>query len=419
MKAARTKSLIDRKALLERFLRYVRIDSSCDPSSDSTPSAERQWDLARLLKKELEELGVPDVSLTDKCCVVGRLPSNSEHEVPGVAFMAHLDTSDACPGKAEPIVRRNYQGETLSFPRNPKLSLSPESCPALKGKSGHDIVTASGDSLLGGDDKAGIAVVIAGLQALLAHPEIKHGPIVACFNPDEEIGRGAEAIPVKELGVVAAYTFDSEGRGEINFETFNADRADLSVVGVPAHPGSAKGKLVNALKIVAKFIDALPKGACPERTSGRQGFIHPVAFEGSASEAGAEFILRDFSDEGMRRWRETLEAICEKLRKRHPEAKIELAFKKQYRNMRKRLENDMRPVEIALKAIRKAGLKPVRRAVRGGTDGSRLTETGLPTPNIFNGSCDPHSLLEWVSVQDMEAAAETMLELAKAWTEER
>lgn len=411
---------INRKALLDSFLSYVAIDSASDAECAKTPSSERQWDLARKLKAELEAMGAEAIELTDKCCVVARLsPSPGCEKAPGIAFLAHIDSSDACPGKASPIVWESYSGQTLKYPRNPALELSPEDCPELLDCVGHDLVTSSGDSLLGGDDKAGIAIVMAGLRALLANPGIPRGPVVVCFNPDEEIGRGAEAIPLAKLGAKFAYTFDSDGAGVYNFETFSADRAELFVEGVSSHPGSAKGKLVNALKLMAKFIDSLPKGDSPERSSGRKGFIHPVSLSGTASEAKAELIIRDFDEEGLRRRREKLKAIMEKLKAKEPKAGIRIEIFKQYRNMRERLERDMRPVEALREALRRAGMKPKAEAVRGGTDGSRLTEMGLPTPNVFAGFRNPHSLTEWVSVQDMEAAAKTMVQLAALWSRER
>ncbi len=419
--AAKVKSSfeIDRKALLGRFMEYVAIDTTSDGDCENTPSTERQWGLARRLKAELEALGVDAAELTDKCCVIGKIPSNLTHSVPGIAFLAHLDSSDACPGKASPILWSAYDGRALKLPLNPDLELSPESCPELLDCVGHDIVTSSGDSLLGGDDKAGVAIVMAGLQALLAHPEIPHGPISVCFNPDEEIGRGADAIPIAKLGAQFAYTFDSDGANVYNFETFSADRAEVFIKGVSTHPGSAKGKLVNALKLMAKFINALPKGPSPENTSGRKGFMHPVSMSGTASEARAELILRDFSEEGLKRWHSAIATIIEKLKAQEPRAEIRVEIFKQYRNMRERLERDMRPVEALRKAMRRAGLNPRAEAVRGGTDGSRLTEMGLPTPNIFAGFRNPHSLNEWVSIQDMEAAARTMVNLARVWAEEK
>ena len=409
---------IDRKSLLKRFMEYVTIDTTSDDTSTSSPSSARQWDLAKKLKQELEILGLEDVELTEKACVIARLKSNVEQKTPTIAFLSHMDTSDACPGKARPAVWEAYDGRTIKFPFNPSLSLSPDNCPELNDCIGHDIVTGAGDSLLGGDDKAGIAIVMTGLQTLLENPKIKHGPICVCFNPDEEIGHGADAIPVEKLGADFAYTFDSDGRGVYNFETFSADRAELRIKGVPAHPGSAKGKLVNAIKLIAKFINALPKGAAPENTSGRKGFIHPISITGAASAAAAELILRDFEEEGLQRWRKNLEEIVEKLKAQEPRAEFKLEISAQYRNMRQRLELDMRPVEAAKKAIRMAGVKAKPESVRGGTDGSRLTEMGLPTPNIFAGYRNQHSLTEWASVQDMESAVKTMIHLVQLWAVE-
>lgn len=402
---------IDDKDLLDRFLRYVQIDTESDVHSDSCPSSEKQWNLIYFLERELKELGLKDVCVTEFGYVLATLPSNSKKGgVPQVAFLAHVDTADACRGCAKPIVHRKYDGSPIVLPDDPSQVLTKEAIPLLVGKIGEDIITASGTTLLGADDKAGVAIIMSMVKYLVDHPEIIHGPVRICFNPDEEIGRGMNKLELSDLNAVAAYTLDSEHTGEIDYETFSADQAILEIEGVAAHPGAAKGVLVNALRAAAEVIEKIPKDLFPEEVDGRDGFIHPLEITGTAEKAIIRFIIRDFELDGLDEKREILKTIVKNLK-----IKSKLTITPQYRNMRYWLEKDFTPVDYAREAIKRAGLKPYSEAVRGGTDGSRLTERGLPTPNIFTGFHNIHSPKEWVSLQDMVLSATTLVHLVQIW----
>ncbi len=409
---------IDKEDLLDRFLRYVKIDTQSDPHSSTTPSTKKQWELIRLLKKELKEMGLKDVILTEFGYVLATIPSNSEkNDLPQIAFFAHIDTSDACPGDAKPIVHRKYDGKPIILPDDPAQILSKEEIPLLAKKVGEDIITASGKTLLGADDKAGVAIIMSFIKYLLSHPEIIHGPIRICFNPDEEIGRGVEKISISDIDAIVAYTLDSEDIGEINGETFSADQAEIHISGVAAHPGSAKGVMVNALRLAASIITKLPKELSPEETSDKEGFIHPVELTGTAEEATIRLILRDFELDGLKSKKQLLENIIKELTKKDPKAKITLTVTPQYKNMRYWLDDDPRPVEKAKQAMKRAGITPLLLPVRGGTDGSRLTEKGLLTPNLFTGFHNIHSEKEWISLQDMALSATVLVHLAQIWEE--
>jgi tripeptide aminopeptidase len=411
-------TMIDAEDLLARFLSYVQVDTRSDPHSQTTPSTPKQWVLVRQLEQELKELGLKDVTVSEYGYVLATLPSTStKKNIPRVALLAHLDTAQGCSGLAHPIVHRNYQGQPIVLPNDPSQVLTVENEKGLKDKIGHDVITASGDSLLGADDKAGVAVIMAALRHMIRHPELKHGTVRICFNPDEEIGRGSEKITLDEIAAEFAYTFDADDVGIIDYETFSADKAVLRIQGVASHPGWAKGIMVNALKIGAKFLDALPKEASPEHTSDRDGFIHPDEMRGGPAEVEVEMLLRDFEVEGLAKKKKLIEGIVERLKAEEPRAKFELEITQQYRNMRYWLEKDFRPVDYAMEATRRSGLLPRSEAVRGGTDGSRLTERGLPTPNIFCGFHDVHSPREWATLQDMAKAAETAVKLVQLWEE--
>ncbi|HYG73829.1 MAG TPA: peptidase T [Planctomycetota bacterium] len=410
--------MIDSEDLLQRFLSYVRIDTQSDHHSETTPSTEKQWVLIRKLEGELKALGLKDVTVTQYGYVLATIPATTKKtSVPRVAFLAHVDTADPCSGLAVPIVHRKYAGQKIVLPDDPSQTMSPEDTPLLKEKIGEDIITASGKTLLGADDKSGVAIVMAAARYLVLHPEVPHGPVRICFNPDEEIGRGTEKITLEELGADVAYTLDAENLGEIDYESFSADRAVVTIDGVAAHPGWAKGVMVNALRLAADFVQALKPGGAPELTSGKEGFIHPTEIRGTAERAEIAMILRDFELDGLETKRRVVQDAAEKVRKAEPRAKVEVKITAQYRNMRYWLEKDMRPVEYALEAVRRAGLTPTSEAIRGGTDGSRLTERGLPTPNLFTGFHYVHSPREWVSLQDMVKGAETVVHLAKLWEE--
>lgn len=409
---------IDADDLLARFLRYVQIDTRSDAHSPTTPSTPGQWNLLRVLRDELEQLGAADVALTEHGYVLATIPATSARAgVPRLAWFAHVDTATNLPGAAKPVVHRRYDGTPITFPDNPDLRLTVESTPHLREAIGHDVITASGTTLLGADDKAGVAVVMVAVRHLLEHREIAHGAIRVCFNPDEEIARGMNKLDLAALAANVGYTLDGEAVGEIDYETFSADAAVLEIQGVASHPGWAKDVMVNALRIAGRFLAALPPQHAPENTAGRGGFIHPVECDGTAEQVTVRMILRDFELEGLAAKRGLLEQIVAELQQAEPRARLKLTFTEQYRNMRYWLQDDMRPVEFAREAARRAGLNPRSTAIRGGTDGSNLTARGLPTPNIFTGMHDVHSEREWVSLQDMTKAAEVLVHLAQLWEE--
>lgn len=403
----------------ERLLRYVVIDTTADESSPTSPSTERQYDLLNLLVDELNEIGAQDVRLTDYGAVLATIPATVAHEVPTIALLAHVDTSPAFSGAGiKPLVHRNYQGGPIPLPDDPEQVLNYENSPYLKERIGDDIVTASGTTLLGADDKAGVAIVMAAARHLLNNPDIPHGPIRIGFTPDEEIGRGVHADLPADLGAAFGYTLDGAHRGELVYETFSADRAVVHVQGVSIHPGWAKDKLVNALHLAAKIVDTMPQATLtPETTDGRQGFIHLYAMSGTAAAAELHFILRDFEMDELERQGELLQKVCAAIGATEPRAHITCEVIPQYRNMRYWLENDMRPVDMAVTAFAAAGIEHFFNPIRGGTDGSRLTEKGVPTPNVFTGMQNIHGPLEWVSVQDMARATEVCIKLAMTWAE--
>lgn len=406
-------------AVEERLLRYVQIDTQSDESTGAVPSTAKQYDLLRPLVEELKAIGAQDVRLTDYATVLATIPATvpDPATVPVVGFLAHVDTAPAYSGAGvKPRIHRNYDGGPITFPDAPGLVLSPEGSPYLAEKVGEDIITASGATLLGADDKSGVAVILTMAEALLADPSIPHGTIRIAFTPDEEIGKGVRLLTREDLGADVAYTLDGGEAGEISFETFSADKAVVTITGVSIHPGTAFGKLVNALSWAAKFVNLLPEATrTPETTQERQGFIHLYGLEGNAAQAKISFILRDFERDGLAAHGALLESICASLRAAEPRLQVSCEISPQYRNMRYWLENDMRPVEIAAQAIRNAGLEPIHRTVRGGTDGSQITEKGVPCPNLFTGQQDLHGPLEWISVQDMARSVEVCLGIAQLW----
>ncbi len=403
--------------LEERLVRYARIETQSDEASPTTPSTERQFDLLRLLVDELREIGAQDVTLTDYAAVLATIPSTVTTEVPTIAFLAHVDTSQAFNGRViTPIVHRNYDGGDIVLPDGPETVLSPAQWPYLAEKVGEDIVTAGGSTILGADDKAGVAIIMAMARHLVQNPDIPHGPIRICFTPDEEIGRGVHPHCRPICRPTVAYTLDGADVGEIVYETFSADKAVVTIQGVSAHPGQAKDVLVNALHLAAKIVMTLPQVTLtPETASGRQGFIHLYVLHGNAAEAELHFILRDFEREGLQAHGELLRQVCDTVQATEPRSRITCTITPQYRNMRYWLEEDMRPVELAREACRQVGIEPTSSPTRGGTDGSRLTEMGVPTPNLFTGMQNIHGPLEWISVQDMARATEMCLKLAQLW----
>ncbi|MBD3662712.1 peptidase T [Sulfitobacter aestuariivivens] len=400
--------------LEDRLVRYAAVDTQSDETSADKPSTDIQLVLSRMLVAELEEMGASDVSLTDYGVVLATIPGTVDG--PTMGWLAHVDTAPQFHAAGvKPVVHRHYNGGDITFADAPDLKLSPENAPYLADKVGDDIITASGQTLLGADDKAGIAIAMTAARHLIANPDIRHGPIRLAFTPDEEIGRGVDARLPAELGADFAYTFDGGRPGEIEYETFSADRAVVEITGVSAHPGFATGKMVNALHLAARILMTLPQATMtPDTTKGMEGFIHATDLNGGSTEAELKFILRDFEVEGLAQKGELLQSVCDTVALTEPRAEITCTITPQYRNMRYWLENDMTPVELARKAVAAVGLEPVSVPIRGGTDGSRLTEMGVPCPNIFTGMQEIHGPLEWISVQDMALATRVALELAKA-----
>ena len=403
----------------ERLLQYARIDTQSDEKSTTSPSTRKQFDLLELLATDLKAMGARDVALTDYGAVLATIPATVNDSLPVVALLAHVDTAPQFSGTGvKPVVHRNYAGGDIVLPDDPAIVLSPRQFPYLSSKIGDDVVTASGTTLLGADDKAGVAIVMAVARHLLANQSLKHGAIRIAFTPDEEIGRGVHRNLPGDLGADVAYTLDGAELGEIVYETFSADKADVHIQGVSIHPGQAKDKMVNALHLAAKIIDTLPHATLtPETTSGREGFIHVYQMKGSSAEADVHFILRDFELDGLRDRGELVKQVCAAVQATEPRARITCSTTQQYRNMRYWLEHDMRPVTLAREAIRQVGIEPFSAPIRGGTDGSRLTEMGVPTPNLFTGMQNIHGPHEWVSVQDMSRAVEACITLTELWSE--
>lgn len=408
------------ESVLDRFLRYVRIDTQSDPQSTSFPSTARQRDLSSLLVKELLEIGVADAFLDEHGYVYATIPANTDKtNVPVICFCAHVDTSpDVSGANVKPIVHRNWDGSDIVLPEDTTQVLRISELHDLDTQIGNDIVTASGDTLLGADNKAGVAEIMTAASYLITHDEIKHGDIRILFTPDEEVGRGTEKVDLSILAADFGYTVDGEAVGTMEDETFSADGVSMVIHGVSTHPGYAIGKLENALKIAGEILAALPKDALsPETTEGMEGFIHPVHFEGIQEKATLDFIIRDFTTPGLHQKEAMLSGIVQDVMTRYPGSRCEITVKEQYRNMKEILDRYPQVVENAMLAIERAGLTAKRQSIRGGTDGSRLSFMGLPCPNIFAGEHAFHSRLEWVSVQDMEKAVEVVVNLSQVWEE--
>jgi tripeptide aminopeptidase len=404
--------------LEDRFVRYVRIDTESDSRSSGVPSTRKQFDLLNLLKQELEELGASDVQTTENGFTIATIPATVEFDTPRLAFLAHVDTTAQFSGSGvKPLVHRNYDGSPIVLPDDPSQVLTPDANPYLKEKIGEDIITASGTTLLGADDKAGVAIIMTLAKALLSHPELPHGEICICFTPDEEIARGIDHLDLKELSADYAYTMDGGPLGEITYESFSADAAVVSITGVSIHPGYAFGRMVNASHLAAKIVMLLPQHTrTPDTTREREGFIHMTGIRGSEAHAELNFILRDFELDGLEAHGRLLQQVCAAVQATEPRSKIECIIKPQYRNMRYWIENDMRPVETAVRAMRTLEIEPAFTPIRGGTDGSKLTERGLLTPNLFTGMQNYHGPLEWVSLQDMARSVAVCVELVQEWT---
>ncbi len=404
----------------ERFLRYVKIDTQSDPNSTTFPSTEKQKDLSRLLVKELLAMGIEDAEMDEYGYVFGTIPSNSEKDVPVICFCSHVDTAPDCSGtNVKPIVHENYQGGAIVLPDDPTQIINSDDYPHLKKQIGNSIITTSGTTLLGADDKAGVAEIMDAAHYMMTHPEVKHGKIRILFTPDEEVGAGVEKLDLKKLGADFGYTLDGGVPGTLEDETFSADSVVITIKGVSAHPGYAKGKMENAMKIAGTILDRLPKHRLtPEVTHKKQGFIHPVAMEGVLEKAVLKFIIRDFTTEKLQEHEAELKAIMENVLKIYPSSSGEFVVNEQYRNMKVVLDKHPQIVENAEEAIRRIGYKnPIKNPIRGGTDGSRLSFMGLPCPNIFTGMQGIHSVKEWVSIKDMEEAVDMIVEICKVWEE--
>ena len=404
--------------VLDRFLRYVVIDTQSDAKSPTQPSTEKQKNLSRILVEELLAIGLSDAHLDAHGYVYATIPSNTDKTVPVICFCSHVDTAPDFTGTdVKPQILRDYRGGDIVLPGDVQRVIRVSEHPALADQIGNDIVTTDGTTLLGADDKAGVAEIMSAAAFLMRNPNIRHGAIRILFTADEEIGRGVDKVDLKKLGAEFAYTVDGETAGHIEDETFSADGVEIGISGVAIHPGFAKDRMENAIKIAGAIIDRLPKDASPETTSGKQGFIHPTGVTGSMEKAAISLIVRDFNETGLAEKEALLEGIVRDVMAGYPGSSYTFAVQHQYRNMKAVLDRHPQVMENAVEAVRRAGMEPVRGSIRGGTDGSRLTAMGLPCPNIFAGGHAFHSPLEWVSRQDMEKAVATLVELAKVWEE--
>ncbi|MEL6863866.1 MAG: peptidase T [Bacteroidota bacterium] len=401
----------------DRFLRYVRIDTQSDASSPTCPSTEKQKDLGRVLVEELLAMGIEDAHLDEHGYVYASIPANTDKEVPVICFCSHMDTSPDCSGKdVKPIIHKGYDGSDIVLPDDSSQVIKAADHPDLKGQLGNDIVTASGTTLLGADNKSGLAAIMDAAHYLINHPEVTHGKIRLLFTPDEEIGRGVDKVDMEKLGADYGYTIDGESLGSMEDETFSADALTITIYGVSAHPGFAKGKMESAIKIAGEILTELPKHRLsPESTSDKEGFVHPVRMEGIVEKATLQFIIRDFEEEGLASHEGEIQQIVAKVLQNYPGSRAEIEIKEQYRNMKKILDQHPMVAEIAAQAIQDSRIPLKRSSIRGGTDGSRLSFMGLPCPNIFAGEHAFHSKQEWVSVQDMQKSVETIVRIANLW----
>ena len=403
----------------ERFLRYVQIDTQSDPQSSTFPTTEKQKDLSRLLADELKQLGITDAHVDDYGYVYGTIPSNTNKKVPVICFCAHVDTAPDCSGtNVKPLIHKNYNGADIVLPDDSTQVIRKSDYPYLEKLMGHDIITASGTTLLGSDDKAGVAEIMDLINFLIKNKDVKHGDIKILFTPDEEVGKGTAKVDLKKLGANFCYTLDGGEAGSLEDETFSADGVQVIIHGVIAHPGYAKGKMVNAMKIAGEILAALPKNRLsPESTEGKRGFIHPVRVEGIAEKCTIDFIIRDFETAGLAKKEDYLRTQIEERLRTYPSASFEFKVSEQYRNMKEVLLLHPQVTDFAKEAIERSGLTVKMESIRGGTDGSRLSFMGLPCPNLFAGEQAIHSKHEFISVQDMNKAVETMVHLVKIWEE--
>lgn len=403
---------------VNRFLEYVKYDTQSDEEATSFPSSEKQKVLAKLLADELKQLGLVDAHMDEWGYVMATLPSNTSKKVTPIGFIAHVDTSPAVSGaNVVAMIHKNYRGGDIKLPKDNQVIKAKEN-PDLKNMKGYDIITSDGSTLLGADNKCGVAEIIDAVNYLITHPEVKHGDIKICFTPDEEVGRGTEKFDVKKFGAKYAYTIDGQSRGEVETETFSADSVTVKFIGKNIHPGYAKGIMINAVKIAAAFIESLPKKTLsPETTEKREGYVHPNTINGNEELAMVKFIIRDFQTPKLKKYEAMLKKLAQKTVKKYPGAKMEFIVNEQYRNMREVLKKHPQVEKYAIEAMKRLKIKPIMHPIRGGTDGARLAFMGLPTPNIFAGEHSFHSKTEWVSVQDMEMAVRVIVEIAKVWEE--
>lgn len=412
--------MTERSSAVERFLRYVTFDTQSNENSETYPSTAKQLDLLRHLVDELRDLGCSDATIDEHGYVMATIPATSQKkDVPVIGFIAHVDTSPEMSGAGvKPLIHQNYQGQDIVLPDDPSAVLRPSELPYLKERVGDDIITASGTTLLGADNKAGVAEIMAAAEYLMAHPEIPHGTIRVGFTPDEEVGAGTKYFDVPKFGAKYAYTMDGGARGEIEYESFSADAMTLTFVGRNTHPGYAKDLMVNAIKVAADFISRLPEDTLsPETTDGYEGYVHPYVVNASVDRTSVKMLIRDFKTPGLKEKEDFLEKLARETVADWPGSTLEIKVEESYRNMREILDHHPDVVENAREAIRRAGLQTIERPIRGGTDGSKLSFMGLPTPNVFAGEQSFHSRFEWVSAQDMEKAVEVIVHLARVWEE--
>ena len=406
------------ETVLDKFLRYVVIDTQSKEDSESYPSTAKQFDLLNLLMKELKDLGVPKVSIDEYGYVMATIPSNVQKNVPVIGFIAHVDTSPEVSGaNVKPQIIKNYEGGDIVLSGDPTVIIRESENPALKTALGKMIVTSDGTTLLGADDKAGLAIIMTAIQSLVDNPKIMHGEIKIGFTPDEEVGAGTKFFDIKKFGAQYAYTIDGDLTGELNKETFSANSCLITVYGRDIHPGSAKNIMINSVRVISDIIARLPKNTAPETTEGYEPYIHPYVLEGGVGKSTVKILFRDFKTAGLDTLKKIVEKVLAEVQPMYPKAKIELQVTEQYRNMREGLEKDTRVIDYLFEATKLSGLQPEWTPIRGGTDGSRLTENGLLTPNIFTGGANYHSRTEWVNVWGMEKSVETVLNLVQIWAE--
>jgi len=402
----------------DRFVRYAKIDTQSDPNSTTCPSTEKQKNLAKVLVEELKQMGIKDAEMDEHGYVYATIESNTTKKVPVICFCSHMDTSPDCSGtNVNPVIHKNYDGRDIILPADNSQIIKFSEHPALAEQKGNDIVTADGTTLLGADNKAGLAEIMDAANYLMKHPEVKHGKIRLLFTPDEEIGRGADKVNIKKLAADFGYTMDGETLGHIENETFSADLVTLIIKGFPTHPGFAKDKMQHAIKIVAEIVNKIPKDKTPETTEKKQPFIHPVSINGGLEHVEIKFIIRAFDTKTLHELEEELRKITVSVLTNYNKCSYEFKVTEQYRNMKEVLDKCPQVVDYALEAIRRTGVKPVLSSIRGGTDGSRLSYMGLPCPNLYAGEHAFHSKQEWVSVQDMQKATETIVHLVNIWEE--